>query len=93
MIFAILFIVAFLFGFGSYALTREWITAVAVPSVLFIISVFVGDSAPGARMFTLTFGVPLVFVAGLLGAYVYQIRNLDDEEQVQGESEESDNQD
>ena len=81
MIFAALFILAFLFGFISFALAREWIIAVAVPTVLFILSTFYGESAPGATAFTLTFGVPIVFFAGLLGAYVYQIRNLDPEEQ------------
>lgn len=90
MIFAILFIIAFLFGFVSFALTREWIIAVSVPTVLFVISTFVGDSAPGARTFTLTFGVPLVFAAGLLGAYIYQIRNLEVEEPSQDESQSED---
>ena len=82
MIFAGLFIVAFLFGFVSYAFTREWIVAVSVPTVLFVLSTFVGESVPGARAFTLTFGVPIVFFAGLLGAYIYQIRNIDPDEQA-----------
>lgn len=55
--------------------------AVAVPTVLFVLSTFIGDSVPGAKAFTLTFGVPIVFFAGLLGAYIYQIRNIDPNEQ------------
>jgi hypothetical protein len=93
LIFAILFIIAFLFGFVSFALTREWIIAVSIPTVLFIISTLVGESAPGAKTFTLTFGVPLVFVAGLLGAYIYQIRNLEVDDSAQSESDELDNRD
>ena len=80
MIFASLFIIAFIFGYLSYALTREWIIAVAIPSILFLISTFFDETALGVKAFTLTFGVPLVFFAGLLGAYVYQIRNFDPDE-------------
>lgn len=54
--------------------------AVAVPTIIFVVSTFIGESVPGAKAFTLTFGVPLVFFAGLLGAYVYQIRNFDPDE-------------
>lgn len=91
MIFAALFILAFLFGFASYAITLDWKVAVAVPTFLFVISTFVGDSVPGATAFTLTFGVPLVFFAGLLGAYVYQIRNFDpDEDQPTQQQEDAD---
>lgn len=80
MIFAIIFVVAFLFGFTCYAFTRQWMIAVSIPTALFVASTFMGESAAGAQMFTLTFGVPLVFFAGLLGAYVFQIRNQPPEE-------------
>lgn len=86
MIFAILFVVAFLFGFASYAFTRQWMIAVSIPTVLFVISTFYGDSVDGAQAFTLTFGVPLVFFAGLLGAYVFQIRNQPPEEFEESDS-------
>jgi len=81
-IFAILFIVAFLFGFVSYAITKQWIISVSFPTVLFIIGVFWGESADGAIAFTLTLGLPLVFVAGLLGAYIFQIRNSPPEDLI-----------
>lgn len=80
MIFAILFIVAFLFGFASYAFTKQWVISVSLPTALFIIGVFWGESTKGTIAFTLTFGLPLVFFAGLLGAYVFQIRNQPIEE-------------
>ena len=83
MIFAILFIVAFLFGFASYAFTRRWMVSVSLPTVLFVIATFWGESSDGAVAFTLTFGLPLVFFAGLLGAYVFQIRNQPAEELIE----------
>jgi hypothetical protein len=78
LIFALIFVVAFVFGFISYAFTQQWILAVSIPSALFVASTFSGNNVAGAQAFTLTFGVPIVFFAALLGAYVYQIRNLED---------------
>ncbi len=73
----------------SYTFTLNWKIAVTVPTLLFIVSTFVGESVPGARAFTLTFGVPLVFFAGLLGAYIYQIRNFESDETQVGDREQS----
>ena len=74
MIFAILFVIVFLIGFAGYALTKQWIVSVSVPIVLFLMGVFREDSEPGILIFTIAFGLPLVFFAGLLGAYVFQTR-------------------
>ncbi len=80
MIFAILFVVAFLFGLASYALTQRWVISISVPIVLFLIAVLWGESEKGALAFTLTFGLPLVCFAGLFGAYVYQIKKFPPDE-------------
>lgn len=75
MIFAILFILAFLVGLVIFLLTDKWILSVAVPIVLFCLDAF---TDPNANLsFNLVFGLPLVAVAGLLGAYVVVIRRDD----------------
>lgn len=78
MIFAILFILAFLFGFGLYSFTRQWVFTVALSVFLFSISAFFDQSANSNSLsFTLLFGIPIVFFASLLGCYVVQIRSPD----------------
>ena len=77
MIFAILFIIAFLIGLLIYLYNRNWILGVSIPMVLFTISTVADEEARGAWGFTLTFGLPLVFVASLLGAYVVELRTAE----------------
>jgi hypothetical protein len=77
MIFAILFIIAFLIGLLIYLYNRNWVLGVSIPMVLFTISTLADEEARGAWGFTLTFGLPLVFVASLLGAYVVELRSAD----------------
>ncbi len=82
MIFAILFIIAFLFGLIIYAFSRQWMWAVAIPMVLFTLNAILDDEAvAGSLLFTLVFGLTIVFFASLLGAYVVQIRSPDEPEQ------------
>lgn len=76
MIFAILFIIAFLVGLLAYIVSDKWMLSVAVPVLLFCLNLFSDDQAHIG--FNLVFGVPLVAVAGLLGAYVVVIRRGDD---------------
>ena len=76
MIFALLFIVAFLIGLFAFLLSDKWVLAVVIPIVLFCLNLF---TDPHANIsFNLVFGVPLVAVAGLLGAYVVVLRRGDD---------------
>jgi hypothetical protein len=75
--FAILFIIAFLIGLGVYRFWHQWIAAVAVPMILFTATTLLDHEAKDAWAFTLVFGLPLVFFAALLGAYVIQIREMD----------------
>ena len=74
--------VAFLIGFAMYAMTKKWLVAVLIPCILFVLISFIGNTEQGFIVFTLTFGVPLVFFAGLLGAYVYQTRVMQDDDEL-----------
>jgi len=77
--FAILFIIAFLFGVVIYAISRQWIYAVTVPMGLFTLNAVFDADQSNALLFTLVFGLTIVFFASLLGAYVVQIRTIEDE--------------
>ena len=77
--FAILFIVAFLVGVIIYKFSRNWVSTVLIPMALFLVNTLADTQAKDAWAFTLVFGLPLVFFASLLGAYVVQIRTIEPE--------------
>ncbi|MFT5611302.1 MAG: hypothetical protein ACI9WC_000931 [Arenicella sp.] len=77
--FAILFIVAFLVGVIIYKYSRNWVSTVLIPTTLFLVNTLADTQARDAWAFTLVFGLPLVFFASLLGAYVVQIRTIEPE--------------
>ena len=80
MVFAILFVVAFLIGLVIYVLSNRWLAAVILSMVLFIV-VTISDIENSDRwLITLVFGLPIVFFASLLGAYVVQLRRSEDTE-------------
>jgi len=74
MIFAILFILAFLVGLVIYLLTNKWLVAVLLSMALFVVTTLADTEAQESWGFTLIFGLPIVFVASLLGAYVVELR-------------------
>jgi len=76
--FAVLFIVAFLFGLAIYWFNRKWMIAVSIPMLLFLVTTLADYEAREAWAFTLIFGLPIVFFASLLGAYVLQLREIDE---------------
>lgn len=78
--FAILFILAFLVGAGIYRLLFNWVPAVFVPLGLFTVTTLLDFGAQKAWAFSLLFGLPIVFMGGLLGAYVVQIRQPDQDD-------------
>jgi len=67
MIFALLFILAFLLGLGIYLLSKRWMIAVVVTVGLFILNVLLDTNAKADWGITFIFGLPIVFVASLLG--------------------------
>ena len=77
MLFALLFILAFLMGVIIYRFNRNWIPTVVIPMVLFLLTTLADQAARDAWAFTLVFGLPIVFFASLLGAYVVQIRTVE----------------
>jgi hypothetical protein len=80
MIFAILFILAFLLGLVVYLITDKWLAAVVLSMVMFLITTLSDSDAQDGWLFTLIFGLPIVFVASLLGAYVVAIRRGEDDD-------------
>jgi hypothetical protein len=74
MIFAILFVLVFLIGAVTYHFTSQWWHGVAIASVLFSVDVLLDSSAHEYWLISLIFGLPIVFVAALLGAYVIEQR-------------------
>ena len=86
MIFAILFIIAFLVGLSAYLLTGKWLTAMLISTGLFILNTLTDTEQSDNAFFTLVLGLPVVFFASVLGAYVVELRrglNTDDVEQAQ----------
>ena len=77
MLFAWLFIAAFIAGLLIYSLNRKWVAAVSVPTVLFASVTLIKSDLDYSLAFMLTFGLPIVFFASLLGAYVVQMRTTD----------------
>ena len=90
MAFALLFILAFLIGLAIYSYNRQWIVAVLVPMALFLITTLADIAAQDAWAFSLVFGLPIVFFASLLGAYVVQIRSDDPSDEAENQSTEPD---
>ena len=78
MIFAILFFLSFVIGLITFLGTdRWWIGGVACSLILIMISVF-GLISPDLRGVALYFGIPIVFLGCLFGAYVVQLRRAPD---------------
>jgi len=89
MIFAILFILAFLMGLIVYVLTNKWMLAVLLSMGLFLVTTLADTEAQESWSFTLIFGLPIVFFASLLGAYVVELRRGETDE-IEAYSEPSD---
>jgi len=85
MIFGLLFIMAFIVGLVVYLLTNKWLVAVGFSTALFVANAVSDGVAQDSLGITLVFGLPIIFVASLLGAYVVELRRGDDsEEKEQG---------
>lgn len=79
MIFAVLFVVAFLIGLVVYQVSEKWLVAVLVSMGLFVVTTLADTTASENWGITFIFGLPIVFVASLFGAYVVQLRRGEDE--------------
>jgi len=82
MIFAVLFVVAFLIGVLVYIASNRWILAVCIPTFLYVTIVLLDEGFTAESALSLVFGLPITSVGGLLAAYVVELRRgLDDEHQ------------
>lgn len=86
MIFAILFVLAFLIGLVVYLYSDKWLVAVLVSIGLFLATTLADTSASESWGITLVFGLPIVFVASLFGAYVVELRRGNNEPMQEGYS-------
>ncbi len=80
MIFGILFILAFLIGLAAYLFSERWPLSIAIPCVLFFLNLL-SDSQANWGL-NLIFGLPIVLVGGLLGAYVVVIYRGEDADEA-----------
>lgn len=78
MIFALLFILAFMVGLVTFVLTDKWLFAVLFSTAIFAVTTFADSDASEFWGITLIFGLPIVFFASLLGAYVVVLRRGED---------------
>jgi len=74
MIFALLFILAFLLGLLVYLVSRRWVAAVAVPSAVYLTIILLDAGIGADSAMSLVFGLPITFCGGLLGSYVVELR-------------------
>lgn len=86
MVFGLLFVLSFIVGFGIYASTRNWRLATVVPSLIYVGSV-VADRSEGANlMMSFIFGLPIVFVAALLGCFIFVQRFVDSPDELEADN-------
>ena len=82
MIFAVLFVVSFIFGLVCYVTSNRWWLGGAIATVLLLLISVTGLATGGPRGMAIYFGVPIIFLGSLFGAYIVQLRRapeLDEE--------------
>ena len=77
MIYAILFVLTFLLGAVSYHFTNRWWLGVLIAMAIYIADVVSDTVAQEYWLISLIFGLPIVFLAALLGAYVVERHRAD----------------
>ncbi len=81
MIFALLFFVSFVIGVVVYVTSDRWWLAGTLCSLILLLVSAVGLNGSPFQSMALYFGVPIVFLGSLFGAYIVQLRRapeLDD---------------
>lgn len=90
--FAYLFIFSFIVGLVCYWFTKKWWLASVIISIILMVLALMGGDNAQQQLFMLAWGLPIVFIAGLLGAYVIQLRNFDESDLQQSDDELKDEQ-
>ncbi len=83
MIFAVIFFVAFAIGLVCFVVSDKWWWGFVVSTILFMVLALSGTQAPALQGVTLFFGIPIVFLGSLFGAYIVQLRRAPDVDAVE----------
>ncbi len=75
---------AFLVGLVAYLLSNRWQLSIAIPTALFFLNLLSDSQADWG--INLIFGLPIVVVGGLLGAYVPVIYRGEDADEAESSS-------
>ena len=70
----IAFVCIVLLSLSLQWLSKRWQIATAIPCIIFITMLVLGDLFPKHTLLALTLGFPMVFFAALLGCYIYETR-------------------
>lgn len=90
MIFAILFFAAFVIGLLAFVLSNKWWLGGLLCASGLIAFALVNFSESSLQGVTLYFGIPIVFLGSLFGAYIVQLRRAPEEsEDIDGENPET----
>lgn len=74
MIFALLFFFSFVIGLAAYIASDRWWLGGAIGTVLLVIVAAAGLSGGHSYGMAIYFGIPIVFLGSLFGAYIVQLR-------------------
>lgn len=85
MAYAILFVMAFLLGAVLYWTSGRWWLGVSAAMVMYIFDVLTDEAAREVWVISLIFGLPIVFAAALLGAYVLERARYEPDEAAESE--------
>ncbi len=78
MIFAVLFVIAFVIGLVAYLITGKWLSAALISIGLFVLNTLSDAEQSDKAAYTILLGLPVVFCASLFGAYVVELRRGND---------------
>jgi len=91
MIFALLFFSSFVAGLICYLISGRWWLGGLISGLILVVIVLLGWVSPDLRGVALYFGIPIVFLGCLFGAYVVQLRRAPKLEESSGEADASSN--
>ena len=82
MIFALLFFASFVAGLIVFIISGRWWLGGLIMACLLVVVAFFGFPGPSLRGVALYFGIPIVFLGSLFGAYIVQLRRAPELEQI-----------
>jgi len=74
MIFAILFFIAFVVGVIAYLVSNRWWAGGVIMVLLLLVFSITGLEQAPLRGMAVYFGIPIIFLGSLFGAYIVQLR-------------------